>query len=395
MKVLRMTDICKILCSLAAVLCATASCIEPPLHLPGQELQMLMPKVETQLSVVWDFEASLDKDWYYGWDETDDSIWGDIGYSIPTSYEVHRYYKGNDPLAWHTNVDAFSIRTNRFRRYFQFGYYDMLFYSDIDSKDGTQVVVMHETLDSVTATTTGTRGISRSILDATRAGDENTPGAIGLLNQPEIFYGAYPENIYISHDLNDYEYDPEEDIYIKHIETKLRPLVYIYLVQFILYNNDEGKIKGVNGNAALSSMASSTNVNTGHTGNRPAVVYFNTRMKKNLMVKERKSDVIGGKLTTFGLCDNEPYTRSSAIYGGKRTTLNNYLYFDLIWNNGGVKTYEFDVTDQCRSQAHGGILTVWIDCSQLPPPDPAPSSAGSLFIPTVEDYDEVVWEIEI
>ena len=61
--------------------------------------------------------------------------------------------------------------------------------------------------------------------------------------------------------------------------------------------------------------------------------------------------MIGGKLTTFGLCDNEPYTRSSAIYGGKRTTLNNYLYFDLIWNNGGVKTYEFDVTDQCRSQA--------------------------------------------
>ncbi|MBO7113950.1 MAG: hypothetical protein J6V95_02130, partial [Bacteroidaceae bacterium] len=190
MKVLRMTDICKLLCALAAVLCVTASCIEPPLHLPGQELQMMMPKVDTELSVVWDFDVSLDEEWYYGWDNTDDSIWGNIGYTIPSGYEVHRYFKGDDPYSWHTSVDAFSIRTNKFRRYFQFGYYDMLFYSDIDSKDGTQVVVMHETLDSVTATTTGTRGLSRSILDATRSGGENTPGAIGLLNQPEIFYGA-------------------------------------------------------------------------------------------------------------------------------------------------------------------------------------------------------------
>ena len=171
--------------------------------------------------------------------------------------------------------------------------------------------------------------------------------------------------------------------------------MYIYLVQLILYNNDDGKIKGINGNSALSSMASSTNVNTGHTGNSPAVIYFNTRMKKDLTVKGRKSDVIGGKLTTFGLCDNEPCVRSKAQYAGSRTTLKNYLYFDLIWNNGGVKTYQFDVTDQCHAQAHGGILTVWIDCSELTPPDPGPSSKGSLFIPTVEDYDEVYWEFEI
>ena len=105
--------------------------------------------------------------------------------------------------------------------------------------------------------------------------------------------------------------------------------------------------------------------------------------------------MIGAKLTTFGLCDNEPYTRAGAMYDGTRTSLKNYLYFDLIWNNNGIMTYEFDVTDQCRSQAHGGILTVWIDCSQLTPPDPGPANTGSLFIPTVEDYDEVYWEFEI
>lgn len=384
-----------VLATMAAAIGVAGSCIEPPLHLPGQELDMLMPKIETELSIIWDYEVSLDENWYYGWDEQDDSIWGGIGYTMPSSYEVHRYYKGDKPSTHHLNDDAFSIRTNRFRRYFQFGYYDMLFYSDIDSKDGTQVVVMNETIDSVTATTTGTRGLSRNILTRTRGSDADTTGAIGLLNQPEIFYGAYPENIHITSDLNDYEYDDVEDIYIKRIETKLSPLVYIYLVQFVLYNNEDGRIKGVNGNAALSSMASSTNVNTGHTGNKSGVVYFNTRMKKDLMVNGRKCDVIGGKLTTFGLCDNEPYTRAGASYGGTRTSLRNYLYFDLIWSNKGIMTYEFDVTDQCRSQAHGGILTVWIDCSQLTPPDPGPASTGSLFIPTVEDYDEVYWEFEI
>ena len=81
-------------------------------------------------------------------------------------------------------------------------------------------------------------------------------------------------------------------------------------------------------------------------------------------------DVIGGKLTTFGLCDNEPFTRSGAHYVGSRYNLKNFLYYDLIWKDGQVKTYEFDVTDQCMEQAHGGILTVWIDVSKLTPPDP-------------------------
>ena len=384
-----------IIVALLFVAFGITSCIEPPLHLPGQNMELQIPQVETDLEVIWDVDVDFQTDWYYGWDLKDDSIWGSIGYTMPTSFEVHRYYKGDDPYAKHTTDEAFSIRTTRFRRYFQFGYYDMLFYSDIDSKDGTQVLVLNETLDSVTATTTGTRGISRSILEHSRSNEADPSGVIGLLNQPEIFYSAYPENIYISRDLSDYEYDPVENIYIKHIETKLRPLVYIYLVQFILYNNEDGRIKGINGNAALSSMASSTNVNTGHTGYKPALIYFNTRLKKNQEVNGQKCDIIGGKLTTFGLCDNEPFTRSGALYAGSRSNLRNYLYYDLIWQDGQVKTYEFDVTDQCHAQAHGGILTVWIDCSKLTPPDPLPSGTGSLFVPTVEDYDEVFWEIEI
>ena len=376
-----------------AALLGFTSCIEPPLHLPGQELAVDLQVAQTELNMVWDSDVKLDAEWYYGWDQKDDSIWGGIAYPKPSTYEVYRYYKGDSPLAKHSDVDVFTIDTNRFRRYFQFGYYDMLFYSNIDSEDGTQVLVIKESGDSVIATTTGTRGLSRNILNASR-GEGDAP--LGMLNQPEIFYGAYSENVYISPDLKDYEYDPVENVYIKHLEAELRPLVYIYLVQFILTNNEDGRIKGINGNAAISSMASATSVNTGHTSSTPTLVYFNTRMKENINVEGKLCDVFGGKLTTFGLCDNEPYTRSGSSYAGTRSNLNNIVYYDLVWNNNQVKTYQADVTSQMQAQAHGGVITVWIDCSKLTPPEGGDDSgSGSLFIPTLEDYDDVQWNIEI
>jgi hypothetical protein len=377
-----------------AVMLGFASCIEPPLNLPGQDLAVELQVAQTELNLVWDSEVQLEHEWYYGWDLKDDSIWGGLAYPHPSSYEVYRYYKGDDPLAKHSGVDVFTIDNNRFRRYFQFGYYDMLFYSNIDSQDGTQVLVIKESADSVIATTTGTRGLSRSILNASRADEGDAP--LGVLNQPEIFYACYSENVYISPDLKDYEYDPVENVYIKHLQAELRPLVYIYLVQFILLNNDDGRIKGINGNAAISSMAASTNLYTGHTSNQPTLVYFNTRMKENREVDGKMCDVFGGKLTTFGLCDMEPYTRAGHIYSGTRTDLKNNLFFDLLFSNDREKTYSVDVTQQLQTQAHGGVVTVYIDCQQLEPPhDDDEQGTGSLFVPTVEDYDEVFWEFEM
>ena len=371
------------------------SCIEPPLHLPGQQLLAEFPIVETELNVVWNIETSWAAHWYYGWDKTDDDIWGGIGYSMPSSYQVRRYFTGEDPAARHSEVDAFSIRSTKFRRFFSFGYYDILIWSDIDSPDGAQVLVINEEPNSVTATTTGTRGLSRAFSRLAGEGVKaDEPGVIGLMNQPEIFYASYPEDIYISRDMNDYTYDPVEKVYIKQIESQLRPLVYIYLVQVILLNND-GRVKGIDGNAALSSMASSTDLYTGHTDNRPSVIYFNTRLKYNMEADGEPCDIIGGKFTTFGLCDMEPYTRASSVYTGSRSELRNLLFFDLVFKNDGVETYSVDVTDQCQSQSHGGVITVYIDCSKLEPPENPEGGAGSLFVPTVEDYDEVYWEIEL
>lgn len=368
------------------------SCIEPPLNLPAEEVMVDMPAVltEVKLDVVWNVNIDWATQWHYPWDDTDDELFGKIEYPTPTNWEVRRYYVGDIPHAPHTQAgtDGFTIYSTKFRRTYEFGYYDLLIWSNIDSKDHTQVVdVNEENLDEVTATTT----ITRSAALRSRA-DDDRPTA--LYNQPEIFYSAYKQDIFISRNFDDYDYyDEEEKIWVMEIKAQPKPLVFIYLVQVIIYNNDDGHIKSINGDCAISAMANSTSVNTGHTSNTPCMVYFNTRMKKDINVNGRRADIIGGKLTTYGLCDMEGYSIGSrAQYAGSRGDLPNYLYLEFNMSGGSIQTMRYDVTQQCQSQCHGGLITIEIDAHDIPNPADSPG-AGSIFNPTVEDYDELIYDI--
>jgi len=51
-----------------AALLGVTSCIEPPLHLPGQDLAVELQVAQTELNMVWDSEVQLENEWYYGWD---------------------------------------------------------------------------------------------------------------------------------------------------------------------------------------------------------------------------------------------------------------------------------------------------------------------------------------
>lgn len=371
--------------ALVFVLAGMTSCIEPPLHLPAQEVVTEMPLVVTDLQIVWNIDASWYAHWYYGWDSKDEELFGDVAYPDPTNFEVRRYFLGEKPRVPHDEWDGFTIYAKSFRRTYQFGYYDLLLWSNIDSPDGTQVVTINESnLDEVTASTTVTRSIGLSRADNR---------ATALYNQPEIFYSTYPRDIHITRNKEDYDYyNEEEGVWVKHIDCVMDPLVYIYLVQVILQHND-GRVKGISGDCAISAMASGTSVNTGHTFDDPCMVYFNTRMKTGIDVEGETCDIIGGKLTTYGLCDMDGYTSDTrAEYHGTRAELPNYLYFDLNMSGGTVQTVRREVTKQCQSQCHGGVITVYVDCRELDDPHES-GGQGSLFNPTVEDYDELVYDI--
>lgn len=376
--------------SLSALLLTTAvgvvSCIEPPLKLPAEEVLVELPVVVTDLEIVWDVDVDWRHDWYYGWDDTDISIWGNLEYPHPTTFEVRRYFLGDTPRVPHTNVDAFTITGTRFRRTYEFGYYDLLLWSNIDTKDHTQVVkVLEDDLDETIGTTTVTRAMKISRTD---------DNLYALFNQPEIYYSAYPRDLYISRDFDDYDYyDEESGTWVKHIDCVLEPLVYIYLVQVVLHKNLDNRVKGTNGDCAISAMAARTNVNTGHTYDDPCMVYFNTRMKHEVDVRGEKCDILGGMLTTYGLCDMQGYSQDSrAQYSGSRDDLRNYVILELNMSGGSTQPIRVDVTDQMRRQCHGGIITVELDCTEIPNPYEGGAS-GSLFHPTVEDYDELIFDI--
>lgn len=367
---------------LAAVL--MSSCIEPKLRLPAQEVIVDMPIVITDLELVWNIDPDWKKHWYYGWDETDEMIFGKWEYPAPRTYEVRRYFLGEVPGVKHTTVDPFTIDRTTFRRTYTFGFYDMLIWSNIYSPEGEQVVTIDESdLDEVRASTTITRSISLNSVSSK---------ATALFNQPEPFYSAYPQAIKISHYKEDYDYfDEEARVWVKKIKADMQPLVYVYLVQIILTNND-GRVKGVTGECAISAFATGTSVNTGHTTNEPCMVYFNSRMKKGMDYEGQTVDIIGGRLTTYGLCDMDGYlVDTRAQYTGTRGDLPNYLFYELQMASGNVKTFQVEVTDQCQAQAHGGVITIIVDASKIDDEDPG--KGGSIFNPVVGDYDEVVVDI--
>ena len=364
------------------------SCIEPPLHLPGQEMKIILPQVDTDIDVAWDVHTDVQVKYHFGWDETDAALWDSLEYPMPKLIEVRRYYTGENPDGAIVGKDGFTIDTPSFRKYFQFGYYNLLFWSDVDFKgESPNVQIDESNPNNVIAYTNGSKGFNGR--------SENDDAIIGLHDQPEMMYGAYPKDVHISENLNDYEYDAENNVYIKHIEAILKPLVYMYLVQIVLHNN-ESIVQDVDGNAAITSLARGTIVNTGHTLDDACMVYMPTRMKKGIKIDGEEVDIVGGRLNTFGLCDMERYdSNKGTTYQGGRSDLHNYIYFDLTLADGNVKTYRRDITDQMKKQAYGGIITIDIDCMQLEPEYQSELKMESLFLPTIEDYKEVIWHFEI
>lgn len=408
------------------VIVNAVSCIEPPIHWPEGEPQTDV-EVEIQLElnteIQWNINTEWKKHWFYGWDSTDSLLWGKIEYPIPTSFEARRYFLGDTPGAKHGQVEPFQVYENPFKRKYKFGYYDLLLWSEIDSPTDKQNVTIDESnMQEITASSTFKKGMKKvetaydvvpGIRLLTASADKDTKATL-LFDQPEIFYSAYPQNIHISNDMSDYEWNEATHTYIKKIKCMLQPLVYTYLVQVIFKNNGDGRIAGTSGDNAMSNISSGTSVNFGKTWDAPSVVYYEGRMKKDILFNHEDTlgikkgehvDIIGGKLTTYGLCAMDQQSRALPDnYTGSRKDLKNCVYVDLTFKNGAKATLEADVTDQVRYMPYGGVITIVLDSGSIPTPDkPDPDNPdnpdephdgpGSLFIPTVEDYDEIVYEI--
>lgn len=384
-----------------------SSCVrEPVLHLyDSAEPDIEIPIVDLDLEVLWDYEIGFNvtydwkAEWSYGWDLIDYDIFGEIGYTEPKVFNMRRYFTHDVPYAKHNSVLATTLYEPHFQGKFDWGYWDLLIWNEVTSPDGVQSIHFDEvtSLDSVTAFTNASMHVSRY----------QAPRYTNSFYSPEALFSAYDRAIEISEDLEGFEYDEERGIYIKRLDMIMQPITYIYLMQVILHNN-KGRITSVDGNANLSGMARSTNVNTGVAGEDAITIYYNVRMKKDMPLipynpetaadpgasadpSVERVDIIGGRLLTFGICG----LPTNNIKKVEEVTDDYKHYFDVTmqFNNGMDSTFVFDVTKQVRSRWKGGVISVELDVDTVPIPKRAGGSGFDAIVKDVEDGG--TWEFEM
>lgn len=387
---------------MAITLVILASCQrEPPLHLhtDGADIGFDLPTVDYDLSVYWNYifsaetEYDWQAEWIYGWDDTDISLFGPIGYTEPTAFDIRRYFTHDTPNAAHEEPYKHHINGNHLSARYDFGYWDILAWNDIQTADGIQSIRIDEesSYDYVIAHTGQSMVPTRYDTHYTRA-----------FYQPEELFAAYERGIEINRNLDGFVFDEQRNCWVKKLKMQLQPMTYIYLLQVILHhNNRNGRIvTSIDGNANLSGMARSVTMNTGITGDDAITVHFNARMKQDIMTRSsEKVDVIGGKVMTFGIPRLNPNSLNTRSYTESLTKvrdadLGNRHYFDVTmqFRNGMDSTFVFDVTDKVRRRYRGGVITVELDMDTVPMPN---RKGGSGFDAVVKDFEEKEWEFEM
>jgi len=369
-----------------ATLLFTLACErEPELHLHNYpELIIVPPEINLDLEAVWDYQIGYDvtydwkAEWYYGWDDIDFDIFGNIGYTKPTTFNLRRYYTGNTPLAPHDQVIANTITGYTFRGEYNWGFWDLLVWNDVKTLDGVQSLNFDEvtTLDYVTAYTNQTMVPSRYSPRFTRA-----------FYEPEALFSAYNQCIEVREDLEGFEYDAERNVWVKRLDMVLQPVTYIYLPEIILHNN-HNKVVGVDGSGNLSGMSRTMNINSGVAGPDAIAVNYNVRFKTNCDMDGESVDIIGGRLMTFGICNINPrsITRQEELGDQQQ----HYIDVTMQFNNGLDSTFVFNVTDQVRQKYKGGVLKIELDMDTIAVPS---RSGGSAFEAVVQDYEDGgTWE---
>lgn len=378
---------------------------EPWLELvdPEVPIEFSTNKVVLDLNVLWDYGMIYDweAEWWYKWDTRDDSIYGKWNLQEPSTFNIRRYYTGQDSAALHNSVLQDMVTGDKFIGRYRYGYYDILTWNDVYTLDGVQSLHYDETT-SLEYVTAYTNQATHSTSVPHHAPVYSSPYKAGFaFYQPEFLFSGKYDNLFVSDNPADYDsLIVETNTWYKFVPIYLTPVTYIYLTQVILHHNN-GRIANVDGSGNLTGMARSVNLTTHLTSDQDVSVNYPMRLKKNMnyidSITEQieKVDIVGGRVMTFGLTDTNPYELSSASLTYQNiieSKIPNYLEVNMVFYNGRDSTFVFDVTDQVKERYKGGVITVHLDVDHVRIPN---TGDGSMFDAVVEDYDEETHEIEM
>ena len=357
-------------CAVVAV--AVAGCsIQPELH--------LRKAVETR--VVLATQVNVDLMWQINWEAIWDFNWdvralGPLGYSQPGSMRLHLYSLGPD--AERVRHEEHNFVGNMAMIEVTVGEYDLLFHNN-DSE-----ALLFRSEDDLSPVYAYTRNISSGLktslpvltLEQKRAGyttkaDEMAEEPVSLT--PDDLFSLYDPTRFITDDPDKLVF--ENGRYILRIEGQLYPSTFIYLIQVRLHNND-GRVIGSGGGAAITGMAEGVNLFTRETEQGTVSVPMDVYMDK-------EQDLLGAKVYTFGIPGCNPYDKASveATSAGPH-----YLVLNITYVNGSTRNIRADITDQVRDLPTGGVITLDIDVNDFPPDERAGGTDG--FSALIEGWNE-------
>ena len=319
---------------------ALVACERKPLYLRGDVALKINVQVEANINALW--KASWRDSLKYSWDE---AAYGPLFYTLPQTCNVVIFNRGKLLSENKIQVgkrELIDVDLNNT--------YDLLIYSKESPwtetyYEGGKYYVETPPVDGGTTKGSEIRDMYETVIQ---------PGEVFSMNRKEI---------YLSDDISDFEEVVENGklVYVYNIDECLEPVSYIYVVQFIVVNDDNSpqiEAKDIS-NFTISGLSS----------------------KKDMFTNEPV--YTGGKqISTFDVKPGQMHGPDSLVFASRVTVLDllpddvdspwysqiEYLYYtniDVSTHNYGAVSGTKDITQQLKDNPKGGVITVVILNSEL------------------------------
>ena len=315
------------------------SCERKPLYLLGDAALRLNIQVEADINVLWDEhgEDTLKYDW-------DEEKYGPIGYTLPENCNVIMFNDGN--IVSQSTIKRGKRQTINAELN---NTYDILIYS----KENFWVNEYYEG--------------GRYYVEAPSAEEQtNSKNEISAkyetVNQPGEIFAVGKKGIFLSDDISEYEEIIEDGkpIYVYNIDENLSPASYIYIVQFIVINDDNSPMieaKDI-ANFTISGISNKKNLFSNeaiYTGYKQISTY-------DIKPGQQHTDslIFASRITIIDLLPNDKETSWESEI--------KYLYYtniDIDTYNYGEVTGTKNITKQLKDNPKGGVITIIILNSEL------------------------------
>jgi len=355
----------KILTVLISLIIICVACERKPLYLQGDTALKINVQVEADISVLW--KAGWRDTLKYNWDE---SLYGPLFYTLPTTCNVVIFNDGkiiSENKISTGKRELIDVELNNT--------YDILIYS----KDTPWTETYYE----------GGRYYVETPVTKGRATKNEISKEYETVEQPGEIFSMNKKQIYLSDDISDFEevYENGKLIYVYNIDEELEPVSYIYIIQFLVVNDDNSPLieaKDI-ANFTVSGISTKKNMFTNtpvYTGNK--------------------------QISTFDIKPGQFHTPDTLVFASRVTILDllpdevnsswtsqvDYVYYtniDVDTYNYGEVTGTKDITKQLRENPKGGIINIIIYNSELK--SQKPDGSGGTFGIDLNEWKEHIYDV--